>query len=100
MGSRSILDQLAGGDLVLLLVVQSCGYLGLLLLDSYMGTLIALVIGGIGLAILLIALMVELVEPSRVPRSYYRFMVTVCLAPILSIVVFAILRGEIEWLNL
>ncbi|MEL6391633.1 MAG: hypothetical protein AAFY36_04375 [Bacteroidota bacterium] len=100
MAARQFLNTLVGEDLGLPLVVQSCVYMGLLLLNSYLGTLLALVIGGISLAILLIALAVELIEPSRVPRSYFRFMMSAWLAPLISLLTFTLLRGDIEWLNL
>lgn len=81
------------------LLIQAIIYLSLLLLDGYVGTLLALIIGGICLSIWLISLAVEFIEPSRVPKSYYRLMISGWLAPLMSVFVFAYLRGGWDFLT-
>ena len=81
------------------LLIQAIIYLSLLLLDGYLGTLLALIIGGICLAVWLISLAVELIEPSRVPKYYYRLIVSGWVAPLLSVIVFAYLRGGWSFLT-
>lgn len=91
-----LFQTLSAARFVLPLVVQSCVYLGLLVLDDYTGALLVLVIGGISLAVFIISILVELIEPSRVPKSYWGFMMSAWIAPVLAILVFYLLRGEVR----
>lgn len=63
------------------LLVQIVFYLALWLIDTYMAKVVCLLIGGISLALLLVALLIELVDRSRVPKVYYRFMLWCCIGP-------------------
>lgn len=75
-------------------------YIGLWLINDYVGTLVSLIFICIFGALLLIAGISELIEPSKVPRSYYLFMVVSILAPILASLVFmAIIGGDLNWLK-
>lgn len=84
--------------MIVALIVQSIIYLILLLLNSYLGTMLSLIIGLICFCVWLVSLVVEWIEPSRVPKSYYRLMIAGWLAPLFSLIAFAILRGGMEWL--
>lgn len=83
----------------LALAVQLLLYLLLMLYDEYAGQLLAMILGAICLAIWVISLIVELIQPSRVKRIYYLLMVSGWLAPALALVGFILLRGEIGWLT-
>ncbi|MEM6396237.1 MAG: hypothetical protein AAF741_07805 [Bacteroidota bacterium] len=87
-----LFQTLSAARFVLPLVVQSCIYLGLLVLDEYLGTLLAMVIGGISLAVFIVSVMVELIEPSRVPKAYWGFMMSAWVAPTISMISFYLLR--------
>ena len=82
------------------LLIQSIAYLSLLLLNSYLGTMMALIIGAICLSVWIISLAVEWIEPSKVPKSFFRLMITGWLAPLLSLGVFAYLQGGLSWMNI
>lgn len=83
----------------LALLGQLLLYLLVMLYDEYAGQLLALIVGAIVLGIFVISLIVELIQPSRVRSSYYQLMVSGWLAPVLALVGFVLLRGEIGWLS-
>ncbi len=69
-----------------------------MLFDEYAGTLLALILGAICLAIWVLSHLVELVQPSRVSRSYYTYLITGWIAPFLALATFIALRGGVGWL--
>jgi hypothetical protein len=81
------------------LIVQLILYLLFMIYDEYAGFLLAVILGAIFTAIWVISLVVELIQPSRVKKTYYRYMITGWLAPALALVGFFLLRGEIGWLQ-
>ena len=66
------------------LLVQVIAYLALWLVDSYMAKVVSLLIGGVAAGVLLVSLLVELVDRSRVPRVYYRFVLWCLLGPLIG----------------
>jgi hypothetical protein len=66
------------------LLVQVIAYLALWLVDSYLAQVVSLLIGGVAAAILLISLLVEVVDRSRVPKVYYRLVLWCVLGPLLG----------------
>lgn len=78
-------------------LVQVVIYLLLWLNDDYMATLVSAAFGGIFLCIWLLSLAVELIEPSKVPKWYFRYMLVSALAPILVSLVFFGLYGVPDW---
>ncbi|OAV45051.1 hypothetical protein [Lewinella sp. 4G2] len=66
---------------------------------EYAGTLFAAIIGAICFAVWSISHIVEWIEPSRVASAYYRYTLTGWLAPALALVLYVLLRGEIEWMQ-
>lgn len=82
-----------------LFLIQIVLYLLLWLFNDYIATLISIVFGGIFLLILIISLLVELVERSKVPRSYYIFMALSVVAPILAALFYILIGGELTWLS-
>ncbi|MEO0733329.1 MAG: hypothetical protein AAFZ52_10880 [Bacteroidota bacterium] len=86
-------------NFLLLLLGQLAIYLLLMLADEYTGQLLAIILGGIVLAVWIISHIVEWIEPSRVNKAYYRYMLSGWLAPALALVGFVLLRGgQIGWL--
>jgi hypothetical protein len=80
-------------------LVQLVVYLLLWLWNDYLATILSLVLGGISLAVFLIAKLVELVESSRVPGIYYRFMVICFIAPLVGAILGIFLRDGLSWLK-
>lgn len=68
--------------------------------DDYIASLLTVVIPIICLFILIISLLAELVERSKVPRWYYIIMILSILAPIIAALVFVFFVGaDFEWMN-
>lgn len=67
--------------------------------DTYIAFLISLIAGGVFLLILLVSLVVEWIEPSKVPRGYFLFMLLAVLAPLLASLIFLLINGSPEWLS-
>ena len=87
-------------NVILAFLLQLLAYLGLLLLNEYAGTLLAAILVSIAFLTWLLSLIVEWIEPSRVPRSFYRYTLTAWLAPAVALAAYVALRGKIEWLTL
>jgi hypothetical protein len=85
-------------NFALLLVGQLILYSLLMLLDEYAGTLLAAIIGTISLALWVLSHVVEWVQPSKVGRSYYVYLLTAWIAPFVALVAFITLRGGVGWL--
>ncbi|THH41317.1 hypothetical protein [Neolewinella litorea] len=82
----------------LALLGQLIAYLLLMLVNEYFGTLLALLIGSIALAVWCLSYVVEWVQASRVSPAYYRYVLTVWVAPLVALLGFILLRGGIGWL--
>lgn len=80
-------------------LVQLVLYLFLWFLNDYLALILSLILGGIALSILVVSKMVELVESSRVPKVYYRFMVICILAPLIAGIAGILLRNGVSWLQ-
>ncbi len=75
-------------------------WLGLWLLNDYVATLLTLAVGAIVLAVLVIALLAELVERSKVPRRYFSIMGLSLLAIIVSAGIYlSIFGGKLAFLE-
>ena len=89
--TKSYLPEIFLGELLL--------YLLLWLWNDYLATLISLVFAGIFLIILIISLIVEWVERSKVPGWYYRFMTISILAPLAATLIYLMINGGLNWVN-
>ncbi len=85
-------------NFALLLIGQLIFYSLVMLLDEYTGTLLAVILGAICLAIWALSHLVELVQPSRVSHTYYTYLITGWLAPFVALAAFLALRGGVGWL--
>ena len=78
------------------LIIYSLIYL----VDSYVGFLICLILGVIAFALLVLSLIFELVDRSKVPKSYYYFMLNTVFACFLVLIVFSVfMTGSFDWIN-
>ena len=70
------------------------------LISEYTGLLICVIMAGVMAAIWVFALVVELVEKSRVPKSYFWWMFLSALAPAVVAVLFSVMYGgEFNWME-
>jgi len=75
-------------------------WLGLWLLSDYVATLLTLTAGAIVLAILIIALLAEAVERSKVPRRYFSIMALSLLAIVVAAALYvSIFGGRLSFLD-
>lgn len=82
-----------------ILLIEIAFYIILWLLDDYLASLLSLIFGSIFLLLLLISIVVEWIEKSKVPRWYYSFMLVSALAPFIAALIFLAISGGLEWLQ-
>ena len=81
-------------------LIQIIIFTAIYLLNSYVGFLICLVLGCIAFALLLLSLIFELVDKSKVPKSYYIFMLNTGIAAFLVLIIFSVfVYGSFDWMN-
>ena len=68
-------------------------WLGLWLLNDYIATLLTLILGAIVSAVLIVALMAELIERSKVPLQYFFIMLSGIAAPIVAAMLYLLIFG-------
>jgi len=74
-------------------------YLLLWLYNDYMASLLSIIFASICLLILLISLIVEAIERSKVPRWYYWFLAASVFAPIIAAIIYILISGDLDWMK-
>ena len=85
-------------NFTLALLIQLTLYLLLLFFSPYTGTLLAAILGAIALSVWLLSYVVEWIQPSRVSRAYYSYVLSAWVAPFLALLGYVVLVGSIGWL--
>ena len=68
--------------------------------NRYVGFLVCLVIGCIAIALLLLSFFFEIIDRSKVPKSYYLFMLNTAIAAFLVLFAFStLLEGSFDWMS-
>ncbi|HOY05234.1 MAG TPA: hypothetical protein PLO67_07525 [Saprospiraceae bacterium] len=80
-------------SLLEIFLLEMVVWIGLWLSNDYVATLLTLSIGAIVSAVLIIALISELIERTKVPRRYFWIMGLSILAPLLAAALYAWLFG-------
>lgn len=80
-------------------LIQIFLYLVCWLLNDYLASMVSLIFGTMFLAILLVSLVVEVVERSRVPRWYFVFMLISVIAPLVSAGIYLSITKGVDWMN-
>ena len=65
-----------------IILLQIILYSGLWILSPYAGFMLSMIVATISAAVLVISLIMELVDRSKVPKIYFRFMLTAVICPI------------------
>jgi hypothetical protein len=87
-------------SLLEIFLLQTIVWLGLWLLSDYVAALLTLIVGAIVLAVLLIALISEGIERSKVPRRYFQVMGITILAILVSALLYVtLLGGRLDFLS-
>ena len=74
-------------------LLELIAWLALWLLNDYLATLLTLILGAIVSAVLLLALIAEWIERSKVPRRYFHVMGLSALAPLVAAALYLLLFG-------
>ena len=75
-------------------------YTAIWLSSEYIGFFITLTFPILVTAVLLISLIAEWIEPSRVPRAFFRYMFAAIITPLVVLAFFAVLhKGHWEWMD-
>jgi len=81
-------------------LIQIILYALLWFISEYTAFLICIIMTGICGGVLLFASIAELIERSKVPKSYFKWMVTLFLAPLLVLITFTVIYGgNFDWLK-
>lgn len=80
-------------------LIEMVIYLLLWLFNDYLASLLSIIFGTICLLILLISLIVEAIERSKVPRWYYYFLAMSVLAPIGAALIYLFISGGVDWMK-
>ena len=82
-------------------LIQFIIYSILWLWDDYIGSLITVVMIPICFFLLIISLIAELIERSKVPKKYFYFMGISAMAPLVAALIFIFFMGaDFEWMSL
>ena len=86
--------------LIEIFLLQFLIYLVLWLWDDYIGSLITVLMTTIFSGILIVAAIAELIEKSKVPKSYFIFMIGSIVIPVIVGLIFVgIMGGQLDWLK-
>ena len=80
-------------------LIQVIIYVLLWMWNDYLMTILSLALGGILLSVLLISLISDWLQPSKVPNWYYQLMVASLLANLLGYALFLVSGNEVTWMN-
>lgn len=78
-------------------LIQVVLYILLWLGDDFYATLGSFAFAGLFFSIWIISRIAELIEPSKVPRWYFRYLFGGAMAPILVTLIFYLIRGVPSW---
>ncbi|MDX1941282.1 MAG: hypothetical protein SFU99_12070 [Saprospiraceae bacterium] len=82
-----------------ILLIEVAIYVTLWIVNDYLATMLSLIFGSIFTLLLLISLVVEWIERSKVPRWYFTFMLVSALAPLIAAIIFLSISGGLEWMK-
>lgn len=81
-------------------LIQTIVFSLIYLADSYVGFLVCLILGIIAAALLILSLIFELVDRSKVPRSYYYYMINTVASCFLVLIFFSVfMTGSFDWMT-
>ena len=70
------------------------------LIDTYVGFLVCLILGCIAVALLILSLVFEIIDRSKVPMAYYLFMLNTAIAAFIVLIAFSFfIYGSFDWMN-
>jgi len=67
-----------------IVLVEICLYLLLWIWNEQVALILSAIFSGVSLIVLVVSVIVEMVEPSKVPKSFFIFMIISVLVPLLT----------------
>ena len=81
-------------------LLQIMVYLVIWLWNDYVASLVSVLVVAICAGVFIVALIAELIEKSKVPKSYFLFMIGSILIPlIVGFVFISLMGGDLDWLQ-
>jgi hypothetical protein len=88
------------GNLLIVALVECVLFCSVWLWNEYVASYATIILPGVMAVILLISLIADLIEPSRIPRWYYFIMVITILIPLVVGMFFLyIYGGKLAWMK-
>ena len=87
------------GRWIEIFLIQLVIYFILWQVYDYLATVLSIIFGTICFLVLVISIIVEFIEPTRVPRWYFTTMTVCILAPLCAVGIFILAGGEISWMT-
>jgi len=85
---------------LIIVLAQAVIYLSIWLWDEYLASYITLIFPIMIFVILVLALIADWIEPSRIPGWYYKLMIVSIVIPVIIVAVFYYINdGRIDWLK-
>lgn len=82
------------------ILIQLLLYATIYFFNAYVGFLLCVVIPVIALAIIVLSVILEMVERSRVPIKYYQWMASAVICPVLVLILFLLLDPDaLSWID-
>jgi len=80
-------------------IVQLILYVLIWIINDYVASMLLLIIPVIATSILILSLLFELIEPSKVPRIYYKYVLTMIFSPMLVGFLYFYINGfDLSWM--
>jgi hypothetical protein len=87
-------------DLTFIALVQIFIYISLWLINDYTATLFSGIMFFVSLFILVLSLIVELIERSKVDKWYFYLILLSCIIPlVIGIIMTVIKKGDLDWMH-
>lgn len=95
-----MLDRIKSLGLTEIILIQVILWIGIWLMDDYLGSLLTVVFVPILFFVLIISLIAEWIEPSKIPKKYFSIFFTSIIVPsLIAAFVFYAYEGSFDWLN-
>lgn len=82
-----------------IILIELVGFLLLWVIDEYTASLLCIVIPIICLGVLVVALIAEWIEPSKVPRLFFSTLGVSIIIPLISLGIYFMIFGSLGWLE-
>ena len=70
--------------IVEIVLIEVCLFLFLWLWNEQVAQILSAIVSGVSLIVLIVSAIVEIVEPSKVPKSFFSFMIISVIVPLLT----------------